>query len=63
MICRPIIEESSGVTFALYCLSYEGVEEDLRDASLDEEMGNWANVNDFWLLLTVQSPNWLRSDS
>jgi len=55
---RPIIEDSSGVRFAPYCLSYEGVEEDLRDASLDEETGNWANVDDFRWLRAVQSPNW-----
>jgi hypothetical protein len=55
---RPIIEDSSGVRFAPYCLSYEGVEEDLRDASLNEETGNWANVDDFRWLRAVQSPNW-----
>lgn len=55
---RPIIEDCNGVRFAPYCLSYEGVEEDLRDASLDEETGNWANVDDFWWLRAVQSPNW-----
>ena len=44
--------------FAPYCLSYEGIEEDLRDASLDEETGNWGNVDDFKWLRAVQSPNW-----
>ncbi|XP_018847038.1 tubulin-folding cofactor C [Juglans regia] len=55
---RPIIEDTSGVRFAPYCLNYEGVEEDLRGASLDEETGNWANVDDFRWLRAVQSPNW-----
>ncbi|KAF3948797.1 hypothetical protein CMV_025249 [Castanea mollissima] len=55
---RPIIEDSTGVRFAPYCLSYEGIEEDLRDASLDEETGNWGNVDDFKWLRAVQSPNW-----
>nr|KYP49263.1 Tubulin-specific chaperone C [Cajanus cajan] len=55
---RPIIEDSNGVRFAPYCLSYEGIEEDLRGAGLDAETGNWANVDDFRWLRAVQSPNW-----
>ncbi|GMY11370.1 tubulin-folding cofactor C [Fagus crenata] len=55
---RPIIEDCNGVRFAPFCLSYEGIEEDLRDASLDEETGNWGNVDDFKWLRAVQSPNW-----
>lgn len=55
---RPIIEDSSSVRFAPYCLSYEGIDEDLKEASLDEETGNWANVDDFRWLRAVQSPNW-----
>lgn len=55
---RPIIEESNGVRFAPYCLSYQGIQEDLKDSGLDEETGNWANVDDFQWLRAVQSPNW-----
>ncbi|KAI4317275.1 hypothetical protein L6164_025158 [Bauhinia variegata] len=55
---RPIIEDSSGVRFAPYHLTYEGIEEDLRGASLDEETENWANVDDFKWLRAIQSPNW-----
>lgn len=55
---RPIIEDSSGVRFAPYCLSYEGIHGDLQEASLAEETGNWANVDDFRWLRAVQSPNW-----
>ncbi|KAF3439332.1 hypothetical protein FNV43_RR17609 [Rhamnella rubrinervis] len=55
---RPIIEDSSSVRFAPYCLSYEGIDGDLKEASLIEETGNWANVDDFRWLRAVQSPNW-----
>ncbi|KAF7839946.1 tubulin-folding cofactor C [Senna tora] len=55
---RPIIEDTSSVRFASYCLTYEGIEEDLRDANLDDETGNWANVDDFKWLRAIQSPNW-----
>ncbi|GFY94036.1 C-CAP/cofactor C-like domain-containing protein [Actinidia rufa] len=55
---RPIIEDCNGVRFAPYCLSYDGIERDLREANLEEETGNWANVDDFRWLRAVQSPNW-----
>ncbi|KAK6923770.1 Tubulin binding cofactor C-like domain [Dillenia turbinata] len=55
---RPIIEDSIGVRFAPYCLSYNGVEKELKDSGLGEETGNWANVDDFKWLRAVQSPNW-----
>ncbi|KDP46820.1 hypothetical protein JCGZ_24029 [Jatropha curcas] len=55
---RPIIEDCGGVRFAPYCLSYEGIEEDLKEAGLEEETGNWSNVDDFKWLRAVQSPNW-----
>lgn len=55
---HPIIEDSSEVRFAPYCLQYDGIEEDLRESRLDEETGNWANVDDFKWLRAVQSPNW-----
>ena len=40
-------------------MNYEGVEKDLRYANLDEETEYWTNVDDFWWLCAVQSPNWL----
>ncbi|ERN08722.1 hypothetical protein AMTRI_Chr11g99290 [Amborella trichopoda] len=55
---RPIIEDSSGVRFAPYCKSYEGLDEELHECGLGEETGNWANVDDFKWLRAVQSPNW-----
>ncbi|KAL5556315.1 hypothetical protein UlMin_038551 [Ulmus minor] len=55
---RPIIEDCNGVRFAPYCLSYEGVDGDLKNANLLEETGNWSNVDDFRWLRAVQSPNW-----
>ncbi|KAK3005775.1 hypothetical protein RJ639_017376 [Escallonia herrerae] len=55
---RPIIEDSCGVRFAPYCLRYDGVERDLEESNLNEETGNWANVDDFRWLKAVQSPNW-----
>ncbi|GAB2283390.1 hypothetical protein Dimus_017904 [Dionaea muscipula] len=55
---RPIIEDSHNVRFAPYCLQYNGIEEDLRESRLDEETGNWENVDDFKWLRAVQSPNW-----
>ncbi|XP_010446561.1 PREDICTED: tubulin-folding cofactor C-like [Camelina sativa] len=55
---RPIIEDSNGVRFAPYCLDYQGIEEDLKKAGLDEETKNWSNVDDFKWLRAVQSPNW-----
>lgn len=56
---RPIIEYCCGVKFAPYCLRYNGIEEDLGEANLSEETGNWANVDDFRWLRAVQSPNWI----
>ncbi|KAJ8540160.1 hypothetical protein K7X08_026549 [Anisodus acutangulus] len=55
---RPIIEDSKGVRFAPYCLTYDGIERDLEEANLGEETGNWSNVDDFKWLRAVQSPNW-----
>ncbi|KAL1833597.1 hypothetical protein ACET3Z_003248 [Daucus carota] len=55
---RPIIEDCSGVRFAPYCLGYNEIERDLKKSNLDEETGNWANVDDFKWLRAVQSPNW-----
>ncbi|OEL24498.1 Tubulin-folding cofactor C [Dichanthelium oligosanthes] len=55
---RPIIEDCSGVRFAPHALKYDGIDEDLKESGLEEETGNWANVDDFKWLRAVQSPNW-----
>ncbi|KAG2651567.1 tubulin-folding cofactor C-like [Panicum virgatum] len=55
---RPIIEDCSGVSFAPHALKYDGIDEDLKESGLEEETGNWANVDDFKWLRAVQSPNW-----
>ncbi|CAL1373573.1 unnamed protein product [Linum trigynum] len=55
---RPIIEDCSRVRFAPYCLRYEGIEKELKEAGLGDESGNWANVDDFKWLRAVPSPNW-----
>lgn len=55
---RPIIEDCSAVRFAPYCLGYNEIDRDLKKSNLDEETGNWANVDDFKWLRAVQSPNW-----
>ncbi|CAN6278850.1 unnamed protein product [Urochloa humidicola] len=55
---RPIIEDCSGVRFAPHCLNYDGIDKDLKESGLEEETGNWANVDDFKWLRAVQSPNW-----
>ncbi|KAJ9550256.1 hypothetical protein OSB04_014301 [Centaurea solstitialis] len=55
---RPIIEQSDGVRFAPYRLSYDGIENDLKESNLFDDTGSWANVDDFQWLRAVQSPNW-----
>ncbi|CAN6273062.1 unnamed protein product [Urochloa humidicola] len=55
---RPIIEDCSGVRFAPHALKYDGIDGDLKESGLEEETGNWANVDDFKWLRAVQSPNW-----
>ncbi|KAI3979009.1 hypothetical protein MKX01_016184 [Papaver californicum] len=41
-----------------FYLRVRRIDTDLKDSSLDEESGNWANVDDFKWLRAVQSPNW-----
>ncbi|KAI4385244.1 hypothetical protein MLD38_003295 [Melastoma candidum] len=55
---KPIIEDCTGVRFAPYCLRYDGVDDDLKEAGLSKETGSWAMVDDFKWLRAVQSPNW-----
>lgn len=42
-----IIEDCGAVRFAPFFFRYEGIEEDLREAGLEEEDLNWENVDDF----------------
>ncbi|KAF9591623.1 hypothetical protein IFM89_004852 [Coptis chinensis] len=53
-----IIEDSNAVRFGPYLLDYDGIEKHLKECSLDEDTGNWENVDDFRWLRAVQSPNW-----
>ncbi|KAF3791192.1 Tubulin-folding cofactor C [Nymphaea thermarum] len=55
---KPIIEFCSGVRFAPYAFSYNGIENDLKEAGLGEETENWKNVEDFRWLRATPSPNW-----
>lgn len=55
---RPIIEDCKGLRFGPYKLFYEGIKEELGDSGLEEDTGNWANVDDFRWLKSVHSPNW-----
>lgn len=54
----PIIEDCGAVRFAPYFLRYEGIEEDLREAGLEEEDLNWENVDDLKWLRAVKPPSW-----
>ncbi|KAG0590136.1 hypothetical protein M758_1G073200 [Ceratodon purpureus] len=55
---RPIVEYTSSVRFAPYAFHYPGIEDALQAANLQEETGEWENVDDFRWLRAVQSPNW-----
>lgn len=39
-------------------MRYEGIEEDLREAGLEEEDLNWENVDDLKWLRAVKPPSW-----
>lgn len=54
----PIIEDCGAVRFAPNFLRYEGIEEDLREAGLEEEDLNWENVDDLKWLRAVKPPSW-----
>lgn len=55
---RPIVEYTSSVRFAPFAFRYPGIEDALQAANLQEETGEWENVDDFRWLRAVQSPNW-----
>jgi hypothetical protein len=55
---RPIVEYTREVRVAPYAFTYEGIKEDLIEASLQEETGLWQSVDDFRWLRAIPSPNW-----
>ena len=54
----PIIEKCSDVHFAPYSFKYEGLDEHLVNAKLEEENDLWSDVKDFGWLKSTPSPNW-----
>ncbi|XP_030050468.1 tubulin-specific chaperone C [Microcaecilia unicolor] len=56
---RAIVEDCSGIQFAPFSWSYEGMDRDFEISGLDRSRNNWREVDDFnWLVRDVQSPNW-----
>lgn len=56
---RAIIEDCSGICFAPYTWSYEGIDKDFQGSGLNRSKNNWSDVDDFnWLARDVASPNW-----
>nr|XP_033795677.1 tubulin-specific chaperone C [Geotrypetes seraphini] len=56
---RAILEDCSGVQFAPFSWSYEGLDRDFEISGLDRSKNNWSHVDDFnWLVRDVKSPNW-----
>ena len=62
---NPIIEHTSKVLVGEYAFSYEGVEEDLKLACLDDESmrvggheDKWSRVEDFGWVRVTKSPHW-----
>ena len=56
---KAIIEDCSGVCFAPYAWTYEGLETDYSASGLDKATNNWSDIDDFdWLASDKESPNW-----
>lgn len=56
---RAIVEDCSGIQFAPYTWSYQGIDKDFQDSGLDRGRNNWNHIDDFnWLAQNVASPNW-----
>lgn len=56
---RAIVEDCSGIQFAPYTWTYQGIDKDFQDSGLDRSKNNWNHVDDFnWLARNVASPNW-----
>ncbi|XP_029449165.1 tubulin-specific chaperone C [Rhinatrema bivittatum] len=56
---RAIIEDCSGIQFAPFTWSYEGMDRDFEISGLDRNKNNWSDVDDFnWLARDVKSPHW-----
>ncbi|XP_033001355.1 tubulin-specific chaperone C [Lacerta agilis] len=57
--CRAMLEDCSGVRFAPYTWTYEGIDADFETSGLDRSRDNWSQVDDFnWLARNEPSPNW-----
>ena len=54
----PVIEHSVGVRVAPYAPAYPGAAADLAAHGMEEEAGQWAQVQDFGWLRAAASPNW-----
>ncbi|KPP64199.1 tubulin-specific chaperone C-like [Scleropages formosus] len=56
---RAIVEDCSGVSFAPFSWSYEGMDAHFEASGLDRGKNNWDKVDDFnWLAADTPSPNW-----
>ncbi|XP_071957358.1 tubulin-specific chaperone C-like [Antedon mediterranea] len=56
---RAIIEDTSGVEFAPYNWTYDGIDADFAVSGLDRSKNSWDDVDDFnWLASDKRSPNW-----
>jgi len=56
---RSIIEDCTGMQFAPYDFTYDGIDEDYKVSTLSRDVNNWKSVDDFnWLASNEQSPNW-----
>ncbi|XP_053568344.1 tubulin-specific chaperone C [Bombina bombina] len=56
---RAIIEDCSGLYFAPFNWTYDGILQDYKVSGLDITRNNWNQVDDFnWLASDASSPNW-----
>ncbi|XP_059841771.1 tubulin-specific chaperone C [Hypanus sabinus] len=55
---RAIVEDCTGVSFAPFNWTYEGIERDFEQAGLDRTKNNWNAIDDFNWLASDHSPNW-----
>jgi hypothetical protein len=55
---RPIIEHSTGVSFAPYGFEWHGQDDELKKAQLFDETNAWREVDDFGWIKKQHSPNW-----
>ncbi|XP_051867894.1 tubulin-specific chaperone C [Pristis pectinata] len=55
---RAMVEDCTGVSFAPFNWTYEGIERDFEQAGLDRAKNNWNVIDDFNWLASDPSPNW-----